>query len=65
MTRHRLARTALIAYELAVLATLVWLTADSWPRLNWWNWLIVLPINVLLAQIWPLYWGIIKPIFGS
>jgi hypothetical protein len=32
---------------------------------TWWNWLIAVPINFFLATIWPLYWAILRPIFGS
>ena len=28
---------------------------------NWWNWIIVLPINELVT-IWPLYWCVIRPL---
>ena len=30
---------------------------------NWWNWIIVLPLNEVLAAMWPLYWTIICWIF--
>ena len=29
------------------------------PFLNAWNWLIIIPVNLFLAQIWPIYWAIL------
>lgn len=31
---------------------------------TWWNWIIVIPINGLIGTIWPIYWGILRPLFG-
>ncbi len=28
---------------------------------NWWNWIIAVPINVFLSNIWPIYWLILVP----
>ncbi len=29
-----------------------------------WNWLIVVPINEILAAMWPVYWVILRPLLG-
>ena len=29
---------------------------------NWWNWIIAIPVNIFLGEIWPIYWLAIKPI---
>jgi hypothetical protein len=55
----------LIGYQVGALATFGKLTfLDDYPY-TWWNWIVVVPINAFLSQIWPLYWGLIRPIFGS
>jgi len=37
---------------------------EDWPRLNWWNWIIIFPVNQFLSQIWPIYWLVLRPMFG-
>ena len=32
---------------------------------TWWNWIIVVPINGFLAEIWPIYWLLLRPLMGS
>ncbi len=45
--------------------TFIYLTFFDGYDYNWWNWLIVIPINVFLSQIWPIYWLILRPIMGD
>jgi len=40
--------------------TFIYLTFLDGYVYNWWNWIIAIPINLFLAQLWPLYWGIIR-----
>lgn len=54
----------LAAYEICAIATFVKLTFFDGYVYTWWNWLIAVPVNVFLSQIWPLYWLILKPIHG-
>ncbi len=54
----------LIVYIIGNAATFAKLTFFDDVDYNWWNWIIILPINEFLASIWPLYWLIIKPIMG-
>jgi hypothetical protein len=51
-------------YLLGDAATFVFLTFLDGYRYNMWNWLIAVPINFFLAQIWPIYWLILRPLFG-
>ncbi len=37
-------------------ATLVFLVFFDGTRYNWWNWMIIIPIDIFLATIWPVYW---------
>ncbi len=51
-------------YQLAAVATAVKLTFfDDYPY-NGWNWIIAVPVNLFLAEIWPVYWAVLRPIFG-
>ncbi len=40
--------------------TFVFLTFFDGYAYNAWNWLIAIPVNVFLATIWPIYWGILR-----
>lgn len=51
-------------FALGYLATFAQLTFFDDVRWNWWNWLVIIPINAFLSSIWPVYWAIIKPLFG-
>lgn len=51
-------------YQIASLATFGFLTFFDGYQYNWWNWLIALPVNAFLAEIWPLYWAIIRPLLS-
>lgn len=31
---------------------------------NWWNWIIVIPINLFLSYWFPIYWLILRPLMG-
>lgn len=46
------------------LATFVYLTFFSGTDYNWWNWLLIVPLNFFLATIWPLYWLVLRPLNG-
>lgn len=52
------------AYFLLDLATFVFLTFFDGYRYTWWNWIVAVPVNFMLAAIWPIYWAIIRPLFG-
>jgi hypothetical protein len=49
-----------ILYELVAWATSVTLTFFDGYVYNAWNWLIVIPVNVLLGQLWPVHWLVIR-----
>jgi hypothetical protein len=59
----KLAIVASVAYEIAAWATFARLTFFDNYVYNWWNWLIALPVNAFLGQVWPIYWLILRPIF--
>ena len=53
-------KLAWAVYLIGHVGTFVKLTFFDGYAYNWWNWIIAVPVNVLLAQIWPLYWAIIR-----
>jgi hypothetical protein len=55
---------ALGIYWIGNLATFGKLTFFDSYQYTWWNWIIVVPINEFLAMIWPIYWVILRPLFG-
>ena len=61
----RIGRTLFYGWQSASLATFVYLTFFDGYNYNWWNWIIAIPINLFLSEIWPIYWLILRPLFGS
>lgn len=55
--------TLMALYQAAFLYTFAFLTFFDGIRYNWWNWFFIVPINLFLAQIWPIYWGIVRWLF--
>lgn len=53
-----------IAYHVASTATFVFLTFFDHYAYNAWNWLIAIPVNAVLGELWPIYWAIIRPFFS-
>jgi hypothetical protein len=59
-----LQRFWIFVYLAGDLATFIFLTFFDEYRYNAWNWLIAIPVNFFLSQIWPIYWAILRPLFG-
>ncbi|HEX8400528.1 MAG TPA: hypothetical protein VF628_02365 [Allosphingosinicella sp.] len=52
------------SWQIGSVATFVYLTFfDNYPY-TWWNWLIAVPVNMILGEIWPIYWLILRPLFA-
>lgn len=51
-------------YWIGNVATFVKLMFFNGFNYNWWNWLIAIPLSEFLAAIWPIYWLILRPVFG-
>lgn len=62
---NRLQFPLLILYWFGNVATFAKLTFLDGYVYNWWNWMIAIPVNEFLAFIWPIYWVIIRPLFGK
>ena len=58
-----LQRGILAIYFLVDIATFIYLTFLDDYVYNSWNWIIAIPINLFLATIWPVYWGVLHWIF--
>ncbi len=63
--RDWLLPVGVIVYNLIGFATFGFLTFLDGYVYTWWNWIIALPANTFLAAIWPIYWLILRPVFGS
>ena len=57
--RDRLFSIGIWLFVLMDTFTFIILMVWDWPFLNAWNWLIIIPVNLFLAQIWPIYWAIL------
>ena len=49
-----------VVWQIGSIATFVYLTFFDGYVYTWWNWIIVLPINLFLGEIWPIYWALLK-----
>lgn len=45
----------LLMWQVCSFITLIYLLFFN-SSYNWWNWIIVIPINFILAELWPIYW---------
>lgn len=49
-------QTAIVwLWQIGSIPTLIYLMFFN-TNYNWWNWIIMIPINFFLAEIWPIYW---------
>ena len=46
-------------YQLAAAGTFIFLTFLQNYDYNSINWIVVIPINIFLSEIWPVYWAIL------
>lgn len=44
-----------LMWQVGSFLTLIYLLFFN-TNYNWWNWIILIPINFILAEIWPIYW---------
>lgn len=50
-------------WQIGALGTFVFLTFFDGFNYTWWNWIIAVPLNIILAQMWPIYWLVLHWIF--
>lgn len=63
--KELLQKLGIAAWIIIDALTFVFLMVKDWPDISWWNWIIIVPINIFLSTIWPIYWLILWPIFGQ
>jgi hypothetical protein len=56
-------RFAFVFWQIGSVCTFVFLTFFDGYVYNGWNWLIAVPVNAFVAEIWPIYWGILRWFF--
>jgi len=61
--KNAMVATLFWVYQAGALGTLVFLTFFDNYAYTWWNWVIAVPINIFLGEIWPIYWAILRPFF--
>jgi hypothetical protein len=49
-------------WQLGAIATAIYLIFLDGYNYTWWNWILAVPISLFLAEIWPLYWLLIRPL---
>ncbi len=52
-------------WQLGSVATFIYLTFLDGAVYNFWNWIVLLPINLFLGEIWPIYWLVLRPVMGA
>jgi hypothetical protein len=57
-------RLAWWVYWVGDAVTFVYLTFFDGTDYNWWNWLVIVPANFILASLWPIYWLLLRPFFS-
>ena len=51
-----------VFWQIGSVATFIKLSFFDGYVYNWWNWIIAIPVNLFLGEIWPIYWLVLKPI---
>lgn len=49
-------------YFIGQFGTFGYLTFFDDVSYTWWNWILILPLNGVLASLWPVYWAVIVPV---
>ena len=45
-----------VLYHMGSIGTAIFLFVDT--NWSWWNWILLIPLNLFLAEIWPVFWFI-------
>jgi len=46
----------LILFLFGYIATFLYLVISDWDKFNWWNWILIIPLDLVLATLWPMFW---------
>ncbi len=55
---------AIGAWQIGSISTFGFLTFFDGTDYNWWNWIIIVPVNGFVSEIWPIYWLLLRPVMG-
>lgn len=58
-------KALLIVHLIASTATQIFLIFFNGYGYTWWNWIIAIPLDLFLGEIWPIYWLVLRPLFGA
>ncbi|WP_168161420.1 hypothetical protein [Oceanicola sp. S124] len=50
-------------YLIGDAATFIYLIYKDFPDFNGWNWIFIIPLDMIVAQVWPVYWAILHWVF--
>jgi hypothetical protein len=48
----------LVTFQFAAVVTFAFLTFFDGYEYTAWNWLVAVPVNIFLSEIWPIYWAL-------
>jgi hypothetical protein len=56
--KNKLFDNLLNLYVIIWIGTFIYLTFFDFPLTdyNWWNWMVILPLNAFQSFFWPIYW---------
>ncbi len=57
-------RVLIAIWAIGDIATFIYLVFFDGTNYNWWNWLLIVPMDFILATMWPIYWLILRPLFA-
>jgi len=49
-----------IIYTLGSFINFIYITFFDGYIYTWWNFVIAIPVNILLSTIWPIYWAFLR-----
>jgi hypothetical protein len=58
-----MARVFINIYLLSIPMTFIYLTFFDGYIYSAWNWIVAIPVNMMLSTVWPIYWGILHWVF--
>jgi len=56
MEKNKLFDNLLNLYVIIWIGTFIYLTFIDFTDYNWWNWMVILPLNAFQSFFWPIYW---------
>ncbi len=56
MSKDKIFDNLLNLYVITWIGTFAYITYIDFSDMNWWNWMILVPINAFQSFFWPIYW---------